>query len=183
MKNILFCFTLFFLFQNLYSQSVLNFPFLSFPTKKKSASYHLYNEYDGSVIFDRQEYVGKVVFRHDSIIVGNLKINGFNKKLTKLNLKKNNEKSIIERVGDEMYLHRLLKDTLGLKIYDTKIFTSLKEENVDTSSLLLFNEKTYFNFHHSIFRSKKGRIETFLRKSALNKEQELYLRNWLESNI
>lgn len=188
-KNTIYCFVLFFLFQNLYSQhSILRYPFFYLPSKQKptsikSAIYNLSKEYNGSVVFDDVEYNGNVILRKDSIIVGDVKIYSFNKKLTKLNLANNEENVLIERVGKEMYLQRVLIDTLGVKIYDMKIFKTVQQEKVDVFSLKLGKENEFTKFPNSFLRSRKGKIRTFLKRADLNPEQELFFEKWLNDRI
>lgn len=189
MRKLLYKLILLLFFQNLYSQhSVLNFPFFYLPTKQKpisnkSANYDLTKEYKGSIVFDEVEYNGNIILRKDSAIVGDVKIYRFNKKLTKLTLESDVDKILIERVAEGMFLHRVLLDSLGIKLYDMKLYKTLENEKVDVLSLKLSKGNQFVNFPNSFLRCRKGKINAFLRKSALNKEQELYLRNWLESNI
>ena len=175
--------------QQSYSQhSVLRFASFYLPSKKKPASvksaiYNLSKEYNGSVVFDDVEYNGNVILRKDSIIVGDVKIYSFNKKLTKLNLANNEENVLIERVGEEMYLHRVLMDTLGVKIYDMKIFKTVQQEKADVFSLKLAKGNEFTKFPNSFLRSKKGKIRTFLKRADLNPVQEAFIKNWLHDQI
>ena len=189
MKNILFLFLGLLMVQQSYSQhSVLRFASFYLPSKKKPASvksaiYNLSKEYNGSVVFDDVEYNGTVILRKDSIIVGDVKIYSFNKKLTKLNLANNEENVLIERVGEEMYLHRVLMDTLGVKIYDMKIFKTVQQEKADVFSLKLGKGNEFTKFPNSFLRSKKGKIRIFLKRADLNPEQEAFIKNWLHDQI
>jgi hypothetical protein len=189
MRNFQLSFIILLLFQNLYSQhSVLRYPFFFLPPKNqpisfKSANYDLKKEYFGSIVFDEVEYKGKVILRKDSAIVNDLKIYRFNKKLTKLSLQSGEETILIERIGEERFLHRVLLDSLDIKIYDKKLYQTLENEKLDVLTLKLRKDNKLINFPNSFLRSRKGKINVFLKRANLNKEQELFLRDWLESNI
>lgn len=189
MRNFLIKFIILILFQNIYSQhSILRYPFFFLPQKNqtspiKSANYDLTKEYNGSIIFNEVEYKGKVILRKDSAIVNDIKVYRFNKKLTKLNLQNGKDKILIERIGKEMFLHRVLLDSMGVKLYDMKLYETLENEKLDVLTLKLRKEDKIVNFPNSFLRSKKGKINTFIKRASLNKEQEFLVRNWLASNM
>lgn len=152
MKTLLYIVALFFTIA-LFSQKVAGLPFWFFAGgyAKHSSSISLPDSYSGTVTYKNNDVSSKFSIKSNYIFNDSLKINLDDKDLTTISLSNSVNKLKLRRVKDGNYLKRILVDTLGFSVYDTKF--DFDTSHVRKYQLLFsYNDKLYY-IRQNIFRS------------------------------
>jgi hypothetical protein len=183
MKNLVLLFSLIILLTSCSPFAIMNMGGIgsSLSPQNGSALYNMNSSYRGSITFKNKKYSGIVKFKKDTLSVGEDRFYSFNKDISNISITEDGKRLIMNRVGANKLLHRVLLDTLDLQMYDLRIFDF--NAKIDISSTLLVTPSDTINFRNSCFRNRNGKIKAFLNRSKLNSTQKEFLEKWLRDNI
>ncbi|OYQ46112.1 hypothetical protein [Flavobacterium aurantiibacter] len=147
------------------------------PIRSHSTVSDLRATYEGSVSYNGKTYSGPVTISNDYLVFEQQRISLFDKKLMELNLTDQAKSIKIIRTGPEHLLHRVLKDSLGMKLCDLKIFDTTA--NADKKSLTFVDSSQTIRFRNSIFRKKSADVAVFLKRIRVTELQRKQLEIWI----
>jgi hypothetical protein len=148
--------------------------------KSHSSVYNMNRSYVGSFTYENRIYSGNVKLKSDSLSVGDNRFYIFDKGISRVDVSGEGNRMLIQRLGKDKLLYRVVLDTMEVQVYDLKIFDF--KSKVEKSSMLIRTSSGLKKFPNSIFRSKKWKIRTLIKQTGLNSEQKEFLEKWLHIN-